>query len=263
MDLELFSKLVLSLLETHDVVGLPGMGSFVTELTPASFSDRGFTINPPYRRLVLRPGECTDKSLVLLYSESCSIDERSALNIVQKFLTDLAVQVKDRKSVEIPSLGRLRATMDNTLFFISDPELNIFPAGFGLEPVSLRAHQSRLIDILADVEEDFTPATPAAPQEQQPSEAEEQPSEPSEAEEQPAAEQAAKPLSEDLEQPAQSAEASEQGAKYLFARIVLVLLIIALVLAGAFMLAARLYPDFIDSLLYTQQELDIINYRIQ
>ena len=50
MDIDLLAKMVKEVVMDHDVVTLPGVGSFVAELVPATFADRGYTILPPYRR---------------------------------------------------------------------------------------------------------------------------------------------------------------------------------------------------------------------
>ena len=55
MDIDLLAKMVKELIVAHDQVGLPGVGTFVAEMIPATFSDKGFTINPPYRRLSFYP----------------------------------------------------------------------------------------------------------------------------------------------------------------------------------------------------------------
>ena len=34
-----------------DLVVVPGLGTFRAEVVPASFSDKGYTVNPPYRKL--------------------------------------------------------------------------------------------------------------------------------------------------------------------------------------------------------------------
>ena len=54
MDIDLFSNIVKDLILDNDEVTLPGLGTFVSELMPSSFSDKGYTINPPYRRLSFR-----------------------------------------------------------------------------------------------------------------------------------------------------------------------------------------------------------------
>lgn len=51
MDTPLLAKMVRELILENDAVTLPGIGTFVAELVGASFSDKGYTINPPYRRL--------------------------------------------------------------------------------------------------------------------------------------------------------------------------------------------------------------------
>ena len=55
MDIDLLSRMVKEVVMDHDTVTLPGVGSFVTELVPATFADRGYTILPPYRRLYFSP----------------------------------------------------------------------------------------------------------------------------------------------------------------------------------------------------------------
>ena len=51
MDIDLLAKMVRETILDHDAVTLPGIGSFMAEIVPSSFSDKGYTINPPYRRL--------------------------------------------------------------------------------------------------------------------------------------------------------------------------------------------------------------------
>ena len=54
MDIDLLSKMVKELILDNDKVSLPGLGAFVAEVVPATFSDKGYTVNPPYRRLSFR-----------------------------------------------------------------------------------------------------------------------------------------------------------------------------------------------------------------
>ena len=67
MDISLLSKMIGQLLLDHEEVGLPGLGAFMAEMVPASFSDKGYTINPPYRRVTFIPSRSEDDSLVSLY----------------------------------------------------------------------------------------------------------------------------------------------------------------------------------------------------
>ena len=44
MDIDLFSDIVKDLILDNDEVTLPGLGTFVSELMPSTFSDKGYTI---------------------------------------------------------------------------------------------------------------------------------------------------------------------------------------------------------------------------
>ena len=51
MDVALLSISIKEIILEKDSVGVPGVGTFIAELVPSTFSDKGYTINPPYRRL--------------------------------------------------------------------------------------------------------------------------------------------------------------------------------------------------------------------
>ena len=141
MDIELLSKMIAELVPEHPEVGLPGLGTFVSEFVPASFTDRGYTITPPYKRVTFVPGKASDNSLVELYASSNGISEDQSRAALTAFLEDIKKVLLDRKTVVFPGLGRLRATRQNNIFFITDESLNIYPEGFGLESVSLKNHE--------------------------------------------------------------------------------------------------------------------------
>ncbi len=141
MDIELLSKMIAELVPDHNEVGLPGLGTFVSEFVPASFTDRGYTITPPYKRVTFVPGAVTNNSLVELYARSNGLSEDQARAALSQFLEDTKKVLLDRKTVVFPGLGRLRATRQNNIFFITDEALDIYPEGFGLEPVSLKNHE--------------------------------------------------------------------------------------------------------------------------
>lgn len=140
MDIDLLSKMVKELIMDHDRVALPGLGAFVAETIPASFSDKGYTINPPYRKLSFRPGEDDDGLLAALYASANDVGEELAAAAISDFITGLKEVLEKKKNVVFPGLGRLRATRENNVFFVSDEDLDIYPEGFGLEPVSLKTH---------------------------------------------------------------------------------------------------------------------------
>lgn len=138
MDIDLLSRIVKELITDHDKVGLPGLGTFVAEVVPASFSDKGYTINPPYRRLSFHPDNTESDLLVKFYSDSNHVPLEASRVYITEFLSELKQVLIQRKTVIFPGLGRLRATKENNFFFVPDEDLDIYPDGFGLQPVSMK-----------------------------------------------------------------------------------------------------------------------------
>lgn len=153
MDIDLLSKMVKELILDNDRVVLPGLGSFVAEIVPSAFTDRGYTITPPYRRLYFRSKPDEGEMLVRFYAETNGIEPEMAERIIRDFVSELKSVLHSKKAVVFPGLGRLRATKENNLFFVADEDLDIYPAGFGLEPISLKTHEETPQEVTAVVEE--------------------------------------------------------------------------------------------------------------
>ncbi len=140
MDVELLSKMLKELVLDNDKVTVPGLGAFVAEIVPSTFSDRGYTINPPYRKLSFRSNVEPDNLLRDFYASRNNIDRDLAGRILDAYGYDLRAELKNARVVVLPGFGRLRCGRDGNVFFVADEDLDIFPAGFGLEPVSLKTH---------------------------------------------------------------------------------------------------------------------------
>ena len=119
------SKMVKELILDNDRVVLPGLGSFVAEIVPSTFSDRGYTINPPYRRLFFRSRPDEGDMLAKFYAESNNVQPEIAERIINDFIAELKNVLHTRKTVVFPGLGRLRATKENNIFFVADEDLDI------------------------------------------------------------------------------------------------------------------------------------------
>lgn len=290
MDIDLLSKMVYDLILDNDRVALPGVGCFVAEIVPASFSDKGYTINPPYRKLYFRSKPDDGELLVKLYAKSNGVAEEDARRILTEFLAEMRDILFTRKVIVFPGLGRLRATRENNLFFVADEALDIYPEGFGLEPLSLKTHKeteqelSATMDELGDILGSGTVDEPVAESVAEPvagtveEPAAEVVAEPSPvAESSPVAEPVAEPspvaepVAEPVSKPSPVAEpvtepTTGETRKMSPGKIVLItlasLLGLAAVLFGIFVLLVNCFPDFLDSLLYTKEELYIINYRL-
>ena len=302
MDIDLLSKMVKELILVNDRVTLPGVGAFVAEMVPASFTDRGYTINPPYRRLVFRQGVSQEKDHLLadMYASANNIDREMAEKLLREFLKGMVEELRKRKMLVFTGLGRLRATRENNFFFICDENLDIFPEGMGLEAVSLKSHSKpkeldfsevdAVVNSAAEspaepvVESPVEPAaespaepsaeSPAEPSAESPAEpATESPAEPSaESSAELSAEPSAEPAAESPAEPrwwlgeTEPEEEDEQHAsiwkKGWFVAVfsICCLLLLAALAFALFLLLARTQPELIDSLLYTEEELEILNH---
>lgn len=150
MDIDLLSKMVKELILDKDEVSLPGVGTFVAEMVPSVFSDKGYTINPPYKRLSFRQKGTGDDSLLIDFYARCNnLDIETASRIIREFLHEMRHVLETRKSIVFPGLGKLRATRENYFFFVADEDLDIYPEGFGLEPISLKTHEETPAEVSA------------------------------------------------------------------------------------------------------------------
>lgn len=321
MDIDLLSKMVKELILDNDEVSLPGVGSFVAELVPSSFSDKGYTINPPYKRLSFRKkADASDNVLIDFYAKSNNVDKETASKIVIDFLSEMQKVLELRKSIVFPGLGKLRATKENIFFFVADEDLDIYPEGFGLEPISLKTHEetpaevsatiAALQDILnpeetesqsgseeqsesvsgpedapevtgggqseSSLEAEVESDSELQPEQQATSEESGHQSEndsQSEAEGEQENEPQQEPESDnepdvpveqnnsnEPEQPrTEPAKKSRKGWKALIWTAVAIAALAVTFIVG-FVILAHIAPDFIDSILYTQEELEIINH---
>jgi len=263
MDIDLFSDIVKGLILDNDEVALPGLGTFVSELMPSSFSDKGYTINPPYRRLSFRQRwNDADSLLVDFYSKTNGIDRAQAGKIVTDFVSGLKETLQSKKLVILPGLGRLRATKENTFFFIADEDLDIYPYGFGLEPVSLKTHEETPDEVTAAVKElhDIVVSEPVAVPvpDEEPEVVKDEKVETVQSEE--AAEvvrEGKKTLAWEKRKSVSRVDKRRSRKPWIIAASVFGAVVLAL---GIFMIVARVAPDLVDKLLYTPEELRIINY---
>ena len=299
MDIDLLSKMVKELILDNDRVVLPGLGSFVAEIVPSTFSDKGYTINPPYRRLYFCSRPDQGDELTKLYAKANSIEMEIADRIIKDFVTELKTILFTKKTVIFPGLGRLRATKENAVFFVADEDLDIYPAGFGLEPISLKTHQESAEEVTAAVEglknildeqilapqqeqldqqpkpqPEVQPETESEPQLEPEPQPESEPiaEEPVEVEEtpevvapEPELNQKPEPTPETEQvQEQQQEEQTAPKVRKPFVKFLIALLIIVLaigLLLGAYLAVAHFAPQWLDNILYTKEELEILNYQ--
>ena len=292
MDIDLLAKMVKEAVMDHDSVTLPGMGSFVAELVPASFADRGYTILPPYRRLFFSPKQGEDRLLIQLYAKSNDVSESDAARILEEFLSEMKEVLKARKVLVLTGLGRLRATRENHFFFVADEDLDIYPSGYGLQPISLKTHEETPEEVAAAVsnlatimESDPVPAETVEPVEVA---APVEPVEPVEdvaivpesgtedtdkAENEPIVPESGTEATPETAEPAEAAAPAEaakpEEAKApevrrnnrfwkVAGRVALILLALVVLAAVAVAVVGRVAPEWLDGFLYSPEELEIL-----
>lgn len=256
MDVLLLSRMIKELVLENDRVSLPGLGVFVCEYVPASFSDKGFAINPPYKRIYFRSKKEDDGLLVSFYAGKNGVDKDVAEKFVEDAVSDIRQELESKRSVEFPELGKLRSTKENTLFFVADQDLDIYPDGFGLVSVSLKSSESEDIPESVPV----TPAAPAASATSVPPEVPAAPAVP--------VAPAAPAVSETVEPPVTAATPEapaipESGKKKAPAwKWVLAVTGIVVLALALFAIVARIFPDsgFINGLLYSEEEIEILKW---
>lgn len=285
MDIDLLARMVKEVMMDRDAVTLPGVGTFLAELVPATFADKGYTIHPPYRRLYFMPKQGNDTFLADLYASSNQISQDDATQILVSFLAEMKEQLMVKKTIVFPGLGKLRATRENHFFFVADEDLDIYPAGFGLEPLSLKTHVETPEEVAAAVsslasellgpevetipEPEPTPEPIPAPDpdpepeptpdpepdtvtEPVPEAAREpEPVIPGATEESPAAEEL--PITEES-----PATPRKRPLKGLWITLIVVAALVLLA-AIAIAVAGRVAPEWLDSYLYSPEELEVLH----
>ena len=215
-----------------------------------------------------------------------------AERIIRDFVAELKTLLHTRKTVVFPGLGRLRATKENNVFFVADEDLDIYPAGFGLEPVSLKTHQETKEEVAAAVEdlksflaEPETVPEPAPLPEPEPiaEPAPEPIPEPeyipepvvlpepvAESEPEPEQEVVLEPTPEPvIEEPSPEPETvpdevvpieKKRNVRKAFIITLCTIVAVALLLLIALAIVGRTCPEWIDRFLYTPEELRILNH---
>lgn len=249
MTIESFTSCLEEFIMEHDRLLVPGLGSFTAGLQAATISDNGFTINPPYRKLEFIYGEDLGIGENEQYDYLYSIKEKMDLEKVREELAEIISEIKREVEanslVELPGLGKLRSLGDGHLFFVMDKDAQIYPEGFALSSVSLKNRVSGIPEVVAAPKPVEQPV--AATEGHNEAEASET-AEPSE----PAEEAVSK------EQKVADGLARKKKKMPVVVKVILWLLGIALLLLAGFMALAYFCPDFIDTLLYSPDEIELL-----
>lgn len=240
MTIESFTSCLEEFIMEHDRLLVPGLGAFTAGLQAATISDNGFTINPPYRKLEFIYGEDLGIGENEQYDYLYSIKEKMDLEKVREELAEVISEIKREVEanslVELPGLGKLRSLGDGHLFFVMDKDAQIYPEGFALSSVSLKNRVSGIPEVVAAVAESHNEAETSET-----------------AETTVTAEEAVS-----KEQKVADGLARKKKKMPVVVKVILWLLGIALLLLAGFMALAYFCPDFIDTLLYSPDEIELL-----
>ena len=240
MTIESFTSCLEEFIMEHDRLLVPGLGAFTAGLQAATISDNGFTINPPYRKLEFIYGEDLGIGENEQYDYLYSIKEKMDLEKVREELAEIISEIKREVEanslVELPGLGKLRSLGDGHLFFVMDKDAQIYPEGFALSSVSLKNRVSGIPEVVAAVAERHNEAETSET-----------------AEATVTAEEAVS-----KEQKVADGLARKKKKMPVGVKVILWLLGIALLLLAGFMALAYFCPDFIDTLLYSPDEIELL-----
>ena len=255
MTIESFTSCLEEFIMEHDRLLVPGLGTFTAGLQAATISDNGFTINPPYRKLEFIYGEDLgigeNEQYDYLYSIKGKMDLEKVREELAEIISEIKREVEANSLVELPGLGKLRSLGDGHLFFVMDKDAQIYPEGFALSSVSLKNRVSGIPEVVAAPKPVEQPV--AATEGHNEAEATVTAESHNEAETSEPAEEAVS-----KEQKVADGLARKKKRMPVGVKVILWLLGIALLLLAGFMALAYFCPDFIDTLLYSPDEIELL-----
>ena len=240
MEIGVFAKCIKELIVENDRVDVPYLGSFTAELMPATYSDRQTTIQPPYRKMSFHKGEVSLAEGRLLLDK---VRRELGVNLDQAgvelgwCLSRLNSELEGRKRCPLPGLGMMRANARNEFFFVPDDDLDIWPDGIGFEPIAIKMPKEEMPEpVVEEASEDEKP--------EQRSEIPEQPQACLDAETQNRVEEARvkKPL------------------HWGWIVLIVVAVLLVLFIAASYLFTEQMSP-ILDRLLYSKEELELLQWR--
>lgn len=109
------------LILTQDCVIVPGLGAFVAQYEPASFSPDGLTLMPPSRQLSFNASLTHDDAML-----ACSVTRREgvsyecAKSAVEQEVELIQRRLRNEGELSLPRIGTLRLTPHQTIEFTPD-----------------------------------------------------------------------------------------------------------------------------------------------
>ena len=108
-------------------VGIPGLGSFLFQDTPATLDFVKGVLRAPQSKIAFLKSEddTIDKSLFIYLGKEMHLEEWQVAKKFQEFTDGIKQNINGNKAVELPGIGKLQKGYDNDLIFIPDVEATV------------------------------------------------------------------------------------------------------------------------------------------
>ena len=139
MDINLLSKLIKESLFDQDRVVISGIGYFTTEQIAAKFSEDGKSILPPHLKIsFIFDQTISDDHLKKLYIHKADAKSEEAAAQWESFMEEFKENLKKEGKIEIPHIGELFYNKNNTLEFSTHANGTLFQTVYGLEQIPIK-----------------------------------------------------------------------------------------------------------------------------
>jgi hypothetical protein len=257
MNVDFLSGLIAELAMENGRVMLPRLGVFVTELAPASFSDKGFTLHPPYRRIVFRESQGDGSLLYERYAQKSGLSLNNAQNEVLAQVDYLVDCLNQDGYVELSRLGKLKKTLSGSILFVQDENLDVSGELVALGPISLKSQLPHKFPA-ASASSNPVQVVPVEVEEAKDSVVVEQVNEPEEINEPEETEE----LEELIPRGVITGyvEEEEENTHSSGWIVFLVLLLLTALFFALFYVGVFFYPELLDRILYNETQLELLKY---
>lgn len=152
MEINLFVLILKELLLLKKKVAIPGFGVFISETAPSFLSSDGLTIYPPGKRIYFRYDISTgdDGELLSYYAERENIPKADAGENLSAVISSVRDFLMKNRKYEFPHFGTMKAGGDSDVIFIMDRELDVFAEDFSLQPINLKQKSKNNIVFMSD-----------------------------------------------------------------------------------------------------------------
>lgn len=130
------------LLFKHDIVCLPGIGSFINAYQSAFVDLDNYSFTPPLKKIVFNSSlNVDDKVLVQYIAEKERITTTEASAFVKTLVYKMETDLNKNKPVLLKDFGVLRRGIDGNFFFVDNAQDNFLDDAYGLMPFDLKTER--------------------------------------------------------------------------------------------------------------------------